>query len=324
MRVSRAWLESMVATGWDARTLSHRLTMAGFEVEAQLPVAGAFHSVVVGRVLACEPHPGADRLKVATVDAGTGENLTIVCGASNVRAGITVPVALVGAELPGGVKIKRAKLRGVESSGMLCSGRELAIGEDAEGLMELSGELPLGANLREVLGLDDVVFEVNFTPNRGDALSLLGLARELSVLSGQPITMPPDVRVEASCEDTIAVTLSAAGAGRFAGRVLKEIRERLDDVKAPDGGKLEIIEIEMPQAIEMKDWRLSRLPASYATFMIMNNAVLLPLFGHKKKDAAAEDKISECFPGREIISMMAKDLVTEGGAFHCIGMHQPK
>ena len=107
-------------------------------------------------------------------------------------------------------------------------------------------------------------------------------------------------------------------------KVLKEIRERLDDVKAPDGGKLEIIEIEMPQAIEMKDWRLSRLPASYANFMIMNNAVLLPLFGHKKKDAAAEDKISECFPGREIISMMAKDLVTEGGAFHCIGMHQPK
>ena len=212
MRVSRAWLESMVATGWDARTLSHRLTMAGFEVEAELPVAGAFHSVVVGRVLACEPHPGADRLKVATVDAGTGENLTIVCGASNVRAGITVPVALVGAELPGGVKIKRAKLRGVESSGMLCSGRELAIGEDAEGLMELSGELPVGANLREVLELDDVIFEVNFTPNRGDALS---------VLSGQPITMPPDVRVEASCDDTVAVTLSAAGAGRFAGRVLK-------------------------------------------------------------------------------------------------------
>lgn len=107
-------------------------------------------------------------------------------------------------------------------------------------------------------------------------------------------------------------------------KVLKEIRERLDDLKAPDGGKLEIIEIEMPQAIEMKDWRLSRLPASYANFLILNNAVLVPLFGNKKKDAAAEDKIAECFPGREIISMMAKDLVTEGGALHCIAMHQPK
>ncbi|MCB1211998.1 MAG: agmatine deiminase family protein [Verrucomicrobiales bacterium] len=107
-------------------------------------------------------------------------------------------------------------------------------------------------------------------------------------------------------------------------RTLKEIRERLDDLRAPDGGKMEIIEIEMPLGIEVKDWRLSRLPASYANFLIVNNAVLVPIFGQKKRDAQAEDKIAECFPGREIISITAKDLVMEGGALHCIAMHEPK
>ena len=107
-------------------------------------------------------------------------------------------------------------------------------------------------------------------------------------------------------------------------RALKQIREQLDDVRTADGGKLEIIEIEMPNAIEAKDWRLSRLPASYANFLILNNAVMVPIFGQKKKDAIAEDKIAECFPGREIISVTSKDLVMEGGALHCIAMHQPK
>lgn len=107
-------------------------------------------------------------------------------------------------------------------------------------------------------------------------------------------------------------------------KVLKQIREQLDDVRTADGSKLEIIEIEMPNAIEAKDWRLSRLPASYANFMILNNAVMVPIFGQKKKDAIAEDKIAECFPGREIISVTSKDLVMEGGALHCIAMHQPK
>ncbi len=107
-------------------------------------------------------------------------------------------------------------------------------------------------------------------------------------------------------------------------KALKQIREQLDDVRTVDGSKLEIIEIEMPAAIEAKDWRLSRLPASYANFLILNNAVLVPMFGHKKKDALAEDKIAECFPGREIISVACKDLIMEGGALHCIAMHQPK
>jgi agmatine deiminase len=107
-------------------------------------------------------------------------------------------------------------------------------------------------------------------------------------------------------------------------KVLKENRERLNDLRTVSGERVEVIEIEMPQAIEVKDWRLSRLPASYANFLVVNNAVLVPMFGHKKKDPAAEDKIAECFPGREIISVACKDLIMEGGALHCIAMHQPK
>ncbi len=220
MRVSRAWLESMVSSGWDAMQLSHRLTMAGFEVEGQSAAAGAFDQVVIGRVVKCEPHPAADRLKVTEVDIGSAQLLQIVCGASNVRAGLTVPVACVGATLPGDVHIKRAKLRGVESNGMLCSARELGLGEDAEGLLELPSELPLGRNFREALELDDIIFELNFTPNRGDALSTLGLAREVAVLCGQPLRMPELSVVAVSHDQRVAVTLSAPGAGRFLGRVI--------------------------------------------------------------------------------------------------------
>ncbi len=210
----------MVATGWDAATLGARLTMAGFEVEAVSPVAGEFTSVVVGRVLTCEPHPSADRLRVTTVDVGDGTPRGIVCGASNCRAGLTVAVALEGARLPGGVHIKRAKLRGVESAGMLCSARELGMGEESEGILELPAGLPVGAPVREVLELDDTVFEINFTPNRGDALSVLGLARELAVLAGQPLGAPPVLGVPATSDAVQPVAIDAPGCGRFVGRVV--------------------------------------------------------------------------------------------------------
>lgn len=220
MKVSRNWLDSMVATGWDTATLGARLTMAGFEVEGVAPVAGEFTSVVVGRVLTCEPHPSADRLRVTTVDVGDGNPRGIVCGASNCRAGLTVAVALEGAELPGGVRIKRARLRGVESAGMLCSARELGMGEESEGILELPAELPVGASVRDVLELDDAVFELNFTPNRGDALSVLGLARELAVLSGQPLNAPPVMGVPATSDAVQAVAIDSSGCGRFVGRVI--------------------------------------------------------------------------------------------------------
>ena len=221
MKVSKHWLDTLVPTGWDLKTLCARLTMAGFEVEGTAPVAGAFDSVVVGRVLSCVPHPSADRLKVTTVDVGDDAPRGIVCGASNVREGLTVAVALEGATLPGGVHIKRAKLRGVESAGMLCSGRELGIGDDAEGLLELDPSLVPGTDLRQALDLDDTVIEINFTPNRGDALSVRGLARELAVMAGVPVAEPAVAAVPVTHDDAQPVRLAAAGAGRFLGRLFK-------------------------------------------------------------------------------------------------------
>lgn len=221
MRVSKHWLDTLVPTGWDLETLCARLTMAGFEVEGTAPVAGAFDSVVVGRVLSCVPHPSADRLKVTTVDVGDGAPRGIVCGASNVRAGLTVAVALEGATLPGGVRIKRATLRGVESAGMLCSGRELGIGDDAEGLLELDPSLVLGTDLRRALDLDDSVIEINFTPNRGDALSVRGLARELAVMAGVPVVEAAVAAVPVTLDDGQPVRLAAAGVGRFLGRLFQ-------------------------------------------------------------------------------------------------------
>jgi phenylalanyl-tRNA synthetase beta chain len=221
MEVSRRWLEEWVRSGWDAKTLAERLTMAGFEVEAITPAAPAFSGVVVGEVLAVVPHPTAERLRIATVADGR-EQLQIVCGAANVAAGMKAPLARVGALLPGDVAIKRAELRGVESFGMLCSARDLGLGDTPAGLLELPAELATGSDLRTVLELDDERLSVNATPNRGDGLSVLGIAREVSVLSGQPLAGPALAPVAARSRSCFPVTLSAgAAAARFAGRVIE-------------------------------------------------------------------------------------------------------
>lgn len=223
MKLSRNWLREWVSFDWSVDELAHRLTMAGFEVEGREAVAGEFTHVVVGEVLETAKHPDADKLTVCKVSAGAGsEPLQIVCGAKNVRPGLKAPLALVGAQLPGGLAIKRAKLRGVESQGMLCSSRELGLGEGVDGLLELPAALQTGADLRVALGLDDVVLEINFTPNRGDALSVLGLAREVAVLAGTNVTPPAMPAVPASAEHSFPVTLSApAACAKFAGRVLR-------------------------------------------------------------------------------------------------------
>ena len=189
MRVSTEWLNSMVAPGWDTVTLAQRLTMAGLEVEAVEPAAPDFHGVVVGHVLACERHPDADKLSVCRVAAG-GEAVQIVCGAANVRKGLKVALATVGAALPGGLEIRRAKLRGVESQGMLCSARELGLAEGDSGILELPPDVDPGADLRVALGLDDPVLTINLTPNRGDCLSVIGVAREVAARSGRPLHAP--------------------------------------------------------------------------------------------------------------------------------------
>ncbi|MDZ7804435.1 phenylalanine--tRNA ligase subunit beta [Thiohalophilus sp.] len=229
MKFSEKWLREWVNPEIDTGALAHQLTMAGLEVDAIEPVAGQFDHVVVGEVIKLEPHPDADKLRVATVNVGADEPLQIVCGAANVREGLKAPTALVGAKLPGDLKIKKSKLRGVPSQGMLCSEKELGLADSAEGLMELPNEAPVGASLRDYLQLDDVTIELGLTPNRGDCLSVAGIAREVGVLNKLSIQGPDMGRRDAQIldvqiKDTLSVALEAPGAcPQYAGRVLRGI-----------------------------------------------------------------------------------------------------
>ncbi len=239
MRVPFQWLREWVPVPWDASELGERLTMAGFELEALEPAAPPFSGVVVAEILEAVPHPQADKLRVCRVAAGPdtgartgkgsspGEPLQIVCGAGNARAGLRTALARVGAVLPGEVRIKAAKLRGVESQGMLCSARELGLAESSAGILELPPDAPVGTSLREYLALDDSVLELNVTPNRGDALSVLGIAREVAALSGQPLAGPRLEPVEARHADRIGVGLDApAACPKFVGRVIRGVNNR--------------------------------------------------------------------------------------------------
>ncbi len=227
MKISYAWLNEWVQLPWAPAELGARLTMAGFELEALTPAAPPFTDVVVAEILAAEPHPQADKLRVCTVARGSGEPLTIVCGASNARAGLKSALAIVGARLPGDLTIKAAKLRGVESMGMLCSGKELGLSENAEGILELPGDAPVGTPLRAYLGLDDTVLELNVTPNRGDAMSVLGIAREVAALAGTKVTAPAAGSFKAASAETLPVLLQVPeGCPRFAGCVVRGIDNR--------------------------------------------------------------------------------------------------
>ncbi|MBF2970623.1 phenylalanine--tRNA ligase subunit beta, partial [Pseudomonas aeruginosa] len=186
MKFSEKWLRSWANPQVSHDELVARLSMVGLEVDADLPVAGAFSGVVVGEVLSTEQHPDADKLRVCQVSNGS-ETFQVVCGAPNVRAGLKIPFAMIGAELPGDFKIKKAKLRGVESFGMLCSAKELQISEENAGLLELPADAPVGQDVRTYLELDDYTIEVGLTPNRGDCLSLAGLAREVSAIYDVPL-----------------------------------------------------------------------------------------------------------------------------------------
>ncbi|MGN6263475.1 MAG: phenylalanine--tRNA ligase subunit beta [Ralstonia sp.] len=226
MQFPESWLRSFVNPSITTDELSHRLTMAGLEVEEVNPVAPPFSQIVVGHVVEVSKHPDADRLNVCKVDAGTGELLQIVCGAPNVSAGIKVPCAMVGAELPPGedgkpFKIKIGKLRGVESYGMLCSARELKLSEDHGGLLILPEDTPVGEDIRKVLDLDDQIFVIKLTPNKADCLSIHGVAREVSALTGAPITMPSMAPVAVALADKLPVKVEAPDlCGRFSGRII--------------------------------------------------------------------------------------------------------
>ena len=224
MRFSERWLREWVDPHVDARTLGERLTMAGLELARLEPAAPAFSGVVVARVLAVEPHPDADKLRVCRVDDGGAVPVQVVCGASNVRPGMKTPLARVGAELPGGLRIRKARLRGVESSGMLCSAAELGLAESAAGLMELPEDAPVGEDLRRYLDLDDLVFELDLTPNRGDCLSIAGLAREVSALTGAPLHPVEVAPVAPKAADTFPVDVEDVQAcPRYVGRVVRDI-----------------------------------------------------------------------------------------------------
>jgi len=227
MQFPESWLRSFVNPELGTEELSHRLTMAGLEVEETLPAAPPFSGIVVARIVEIAAHPNADKLRVCQVDDGSGQRLQIVCGAPNAAAGLTVPLARIGAELPGGMKIGKAKMRGVESFGMLCSARELGLSQDHAGLLELDGHLRPGQDLREALDLDDTVFVLKLTPNRADCLSILGVAREVAALTGAPLTLPEYQPVAVDLDDRLAVSVQAPDlCGRFAGRVVRGVNAR--------------------------------------------------------------------------------------------------
>ena len=185
MNVTINWLKSYIDFAFPPSELAERLTMLGIEVEAVKQLGTDLEGVVVGKVTAIRPHPNADKLVLCRVDVGKPDPLYIVCGAPNAREGLLAPVATLGTTLPNGITIKRAKLRGEESHGMLCSEKELGISADAAGLMELPTDLPPGTPLAKALGLDDVVLELEVTPNRPDCLSLIGVAREIRAETGE-------------------------------------------------------------------------------------------------------------------------------------------
>ncbi|WFC62922.1 phenylalanine--tRNA ligase subunit beta [Pseudomonas sp. REST10] len=223
MKFSEQWLLGWVSPDVSRDDLVARLSMVGLEVDAVQPVAGAFSGIVVGEILSAEQHPDADKLRVCQVSNG-GETFQVVCGAPNARAGIKVPFAMIGAELPGDFKIKKAKLRGVESQGMLCSASELQVSDDNSGLMELAADAPVGQSLRDYLGLDDVCIELGLTPNRGDCLSIAGLAREVGAMYGAPVT-PVAIDPVAPAHDEVRSVdvLATQACPRYLGRVIRNV-----------------------------------------------------------------------------------------------------
>lgn len=223
MKFSEQWLRGWVSPQVSRDELVARLSMAGLEVDSVTPAAGEFSGVVVGEVLATEQHPDADKLRVCQVSDGS-ETFQVVCGAPNVRPGLKIPFAKIGAELPGDFKIKKAKLRGVESNGMLCSQAELQVGEGNDGLMELPADAPVGQDIRVYLELDDASIEVDLTPNRGDCLSLAGLAREVGALYAATVDRPHFPAIAPASDEVRSIeVLAPAACPRFLGRVIRNV-----------------------------------------------------------------------------------------------------
>lgn len=228
MKISENWLRQWVNPSINSELLGEQLTMAGLELDGVETVAPPFNGVVIGVVTECQQHPDADRLRVTKVDIGSGEHLQIVCGAPNVCVGLKVAVATIGAVLPSddnkGFKIKKGKLRGVESQGMLCGASELGLEDEIDGLMELSKDAPIGVDVRDYLNLDAKIFEIAITPNRGDCLSVLGLAREIAAINQMPLNRPVIQPIQVVTDTAPSVqVLDAKACPRY-------LAQRIDDI----------------------------------------------------------------------------------------------
>lgn len=226
MRISLNWLRELVEFSMEPEALAEALTMAGFEVEDIEDRRTWADGVVVGKVLSCEPHPNADKLKVCQVEIGAAEPLNIVCGAPNVQAGLYVPVATVGTHLStADLKIRASKLRGVVSQGMICSLAELGLAKESVGIHHFEPELPLGTDVRPLLGLDDVILDLTSTANRADALSMVGIAREVAALTGASLKLPPVRALQVSPGDQIALKISESQAcPAYIGTVIEQVK----------------------------------------------------------------------------------------------------
>jgi len=232
MQFPESWLRALCNPAIDTATLAERLTMAGLEVEETAPVAPPTPGVVVAQIVEIAQHPNADRLRVCQVNDGSGVPLQIVCGAPNAAAGLKVPLARVGAVLPGGgdanpIKISAVTMRGVESAGMLCSARELGLSQDHAGLLILDDDATIGQPIAQALALDDTLFTLKLTPNRADCLSILGVAREVAALTGAPLNVPPVPAVPVTLDERLPVSIAAPDlCGRFAGRIVRGVNAR--------------------------------------------------------------------------------------------------
>jgi len=228
MKFSEKWLREWVNPSINVNELADQITMAGLEVDSVDPVAGEFSGVIVAEIVSLEKHPDADKLNVCQVNNGT-ETIQIVCGAANARAGLKAPLATIGAKLPGDFKIKKSKLRGVESFGMLCAEKELGMAEASDGLMELPTDAPVGTDIREYLELDDQAIEIELTPNRSDCLSIKGVAREVSTLNDCDLTPVNIAAQAATIDDTLPIKIEAADAcPRYLGRVVRNVNVKAE------------------------------------------------------------------------------------------------
>jgi phenylalanyl-tRNA synthetase beta chain len=229
MQISEAWLREYVNPAITTAEMVEQLTMAGLEVDSVAPAAADFSGVVVGLVIAMQPHPDADRLRVCQVEVGDAEPIQIVCGASNVRVGLKIPAALIGAILPGDFKIKKSKLRGEESFGMLCSEKELGLAADANGLMELADDAPIGVDIRDYLALNDSIIEVDLTPNRADCLSVEGIAREVAVLNKLDWSATQVKKAIVTHDETFTASVTATEAcPRYLSRLIKGVNPKAE------------------------------------------------------------------------------------------------